>query len=96
MNLKEFLKPDWKKMIVTIVLLGVSFLYIHQVFEEGVNIEYGLPLPSIAKIYPSLVEFGQPLQLYYTPLPVGFAVDLVFWYLVSCSMFWIHSKVKKK
>jgi hypothetical protein len=96
MKWKEFLKPTIMKILILIILFGLSSIFIYPVsITPGMHNEgtRGLPLP----FYNCITSVGV--------LPVvacGFIypfliVDILIWYLVSCLMIiWIYNKVKKK
>jgi len=96
MNWKEFLKPDWKKIILT---LGLFVLF------SSISLVYG-PI-----CFEGCINFGFP-YIFYSKIGVGFSnevqeftvhtnyysmfIDVVIWYLFSCLIFWIYDKFKKK
>ncbi|MBN2202836.1 MAG: hypothetical protein JW700_01430 [Candidatus Aenigmarchaeota archaeon] len=105
MGLKHFLKPDWKKIIVFIVLFLVSSSYkidpkgISGYFYESGSEFYfwGLPIPFYGCNF--LEDYlVSPL----TPSPIcniAFELlipNLIFWYLASCFIIWIYGKVRNK
>jgi len=84
MNWKEFLKPEWRKVILTAILfllilwLGYPHFYPLDFYEMAcVKIEGGGCFPSFEN-------------------PISFIIDVIIWYLLSCPMAWIYDKVKKK
>lgn len=84
MNWKEFFKPTWKKTIIFFILFFTSLL--------------------IALLTTSLV--GAPLQFFYEKLCIGIPncgyrlnwtyliIDLLFWYVLSCFIVYIHEKFR--
>jgi hypothetical protein len=81
MNLKKFLKPDWRKIVIFIVLLIVflpwkSGIIVGELYWRA----WGFPWPILAH------------KLIYQ----GLTLDLIFWYLISCFIIWICDKLKKK
>jgi len=95
MNIKKFLKPDWRKIFVFIILFGISFLYTYPI---GIGIsnqnnkitEYGFPLKFLTCVNDMKTR---PLCLCGFPLLI---FDLIFWYLPSCLIVWIYDKIKKR
>jgi len=81
MNWKQFLKPDWRKVVIFII-----FLIIFLPFKSGISIgelywpAIGLPLPIYAENY--FIYFG-------------LIFDLIFWYIVSLFIVWVYDKFKK-
>ena len=96
MNWKGFLKPDWKKIIIFIILL-IIFLPFKYVVSAALPIIWagrGLPLPIYIDI---LVGEGMVwTTINYPLLGVLLIIDLIFWYFLSCFIVWIYDKVKKK
>lgn len=103
MKWKEFLKPDRRKIMMSI-LIGIfgAFGFMLILVEGGIcGIICGLigcklytTCPFVGNIYASLYV---PLSYIIGKLP--FNLDLlsnfVYWYLLSCLIVWIHEKVKK-
>jgi len=97
MKWKEFLKPTIGKIIIFLLLMGgLNFLIITTTIVTGGRILVGLPLG----FYPIGSFFCQPNTVCVPP-PVEFSwinfmIDIAFWYLVSCLIFLIFSRTKKK
>ena len=97
MKWKEFLKPTVGKIVVFLILMGgLNFLIISTTIIADARILVGLPLG----FYPMGSFFCQPNTACLPP-PVEFSwvnliIDIVCWYLVSCVIIWIYSKIKKK
>jgi hypothetical protein len=92
MNLKQFLRPDWRKIVVFIIL-SLMFVLIKRFPLEWEFIGewkggsilpekpiHNLPMVAVETIYK----------------PINLILDLIFWYLFSCFVIWICDKVKKK
>jgi len=100
MSIKQFLKPDWRKIVVFVLLVVIFFQY--------------FPLPSWSlceeiicpdnKYYYVSWEYGtcykcgtiswseQLLSDYYYPIMfAGFMIN----YLLSCFIVWIYDKLRK-
>ena len=89
MNWKEFLKPNWKKIMIMIILLLISSIRIPKVclfIGTSCPESYGLPLV--------FYEIGYLDNV--TNSPINFIIDLIFWYIVSCIVVTIYDKFKKK
>jgi membrane-bound ClpP family serine protease len=97
MNWKEFLKPDWKKIILTIIILSIQFIFLLQVF---------LPYNFLFMIW---IIFGGYLLFILNALLcsssenlcllgviITFILSAIFWYLFSCLIAWVYDKMKKK
>ncbi len=82
-KLKEFLKPDWKKVLITVLILGITLLYKYEprVFDAYI-VYHGLPLGFIEGFQGG--KMGQVDTLHYSVLPFQMIIDLIIWYLVSC------------
>ncbi len=95
MNWKEFFKPDWRKIVLFIVLF--IFGIIISIFSNSClgcyNVSVGLPLGFYEQIFwPRGMEKTNFLML-------NLVIDIVFCYLFSCLIVWIYDnfrKVKKK
>jgi len=99
MSWKEFLKPDWRKIVITLALIGLSFLYIYEpLIADAYEAYRGLPL----FYWKYFVGAGPLIEGMEVPEPVteflyfNLIIDLIFWYLLSCLIIWIYDKVKKK
>ena len=97
MNFKQFFKPDWRKILIFIILLIIFFgIYKYKFpllageLPESVPAK-GLPLPIYLRvpIYLNLKSLNHLLKVF-------LMIDLIFWYLISCFIVWIYDKVKKK
>jgi hypothetical protein len=86
MNWKEFLKPDWRKIVLTVILMFIPLPMYVDTFCSC----YSPPCQCPKKImfYPLLLSLGIGLLT----LPI----DLVISYLLSCLIVWIYDKRKKK
>ena len=96
MNWKEFLKPDWKKIVIFVILFILfSFLMNNPFYIE----DKGFPLVYLdfAVYGPSLLASGTLID-YRGPIfsIMNLVVDFIFWYLLSCLIIWVYNKVKKK
>ena len=96
MSIKEFLKPDWRKNELFIILFIISTLARAILFPSH---EVGYPHPPFV--------FGMPFVFFYVyPIVelgtinkfnfLGLIVDIIFWYFISCFVFWIFGIFKKK
>ena len=95
MNPKQFLKPDWRK-IVMFIILSIIFLVI---YKYKLSLMVGeLPLLFPAKGLPLLIYIGCPEKMECPEklLKVFLMIDLIFWYFISCLIILIYNKLKKK
>jgi len=89
MNWKEFFKPDWRKILIFLVLFILSSLASIKIY-----------LCNMMGIGPCPIGYGFPLEFLYPILDfknlINLLIDIIFWYLLSCLIIWIYDKVKKK
>ena len=83
MNLKEFLKPDWRKIVITFIL---SFIGIYTLWIPGWHHEE--PTRSII-VFLSLI-FGFPYITSYYHILI-----IIYNYLLSCFIVWIYDRFRK-
>ncbi len=89
MNLKKFLKPDWKKIVIFLLLfffIGLNKRSGACLYSEKGALVYcdnmvGLPLG-----FNLITDYSTPIDF-----PLLFT-DIVFWYLISCLIIWLYSK----
>ena len=82
MNWKEFLKPDWRKVIIFII--GEIFiLSIYYSYANYVMIAISTPIQE------TFITWIVPFLIFVLP------VSLI-WYLLSCLIIWIYDKRKRK
>ena len=96
MTIKQFLKPDWRKLIILTFLIpsGSMFLYPPSTFLE-ILVHAIFMGPSV------LIDINPVLQdsLTYTDLLIKLIIAIFtffYWYLLSCFIVWVYDKVKKK
>jgi len=97
MNWKEFLKPDWRKIVVFVILFILSsfisayFNTIYSAIGFCSSIKAGFPLAFNTEI--SGIECGGDSSNFDI---FSFILDIIFWYLLSCLIVWIYDKFRKK
>jgi len=107
MSWKEILKPDWRKIVISIILtiLGISYMFIPvmyykisifiKIFYLPILLLYGLGWNHLnLSILLRNILSSQLIHLIY--LLISFVFSFIVWYLLSCIMVWIYNKVKKK
>jgi len=97
MKWKEFLVDKRKvivaiKLIVTIALTVISSMLSFSA-QNQVIVSYGFPLSVYSDCRPVL---GCPAGRNYGIDYFGIITNVIFWYLVSCLIFWIYHKGRKK
>jgi hypothetical protein len=96
MGIKQFLKPDSKKIVIFIILFIISTLARanlfpnHEVKYPYSPFVFGIPFVSFY-VYP-VVELGVITKFNF----IGFVGNIIFWYFFSCLIFWFYDKLKKK
>jgi len=103
MNWKEFLKPEWKKVILVIFLFVSStgltrFLGdVHNVYRDNVvlNIlDYIFMAPFI--LFTPLDSLIPTVEILAIIGWLEFIALIFYWYILSCLIIWIYNEVKKK
>jgi hypothetical protein len=84
MSIKKFLKPDWRKIVLIIILLIISSLSTWGIIISQTNL--GFPFAYFKGHFGELSEFDI----------IALFLNIIFYYLFSCFVIWIYSKVKKK
>jgi len=97
MTIKQFLKPDWRKIVVTVIFLIYSVI---------INIYfYSVDLTSTASIMlllayflnlPYTILFSQELIPYQFEFICFIIIGFIYQYLLSCLIIWIYDKFRKK
>ena len=92
MKIKQFLKSDWRKIVITIVFFIISiftaYLYVKLSYPSWLmNLDKVLLFPSFF-----ILEI---LNLRNTPNGVLYFFNFIFWYLFSCLIIWIYDKFRK-
>ena len=96
MNWKEFLKPDWIKIVIFVILMGgLNYFIISTTEILDARILVGLPLGFWPKgsFY---VQSGGPIPPTVEFSSINFIIDIIFWYLISCVIVFVYRKTKKK
>ncbi len=99
MTLKQFLKPDWRKIVVFVVLFIPTAVIPNFGFGiwwggADIGISYGFPFNFYG-------YGGGPELLPGEFIPVYFHYEaivenIIIWYLLSCLIVWIYDKVRKR
>jgi hypothetical protein len=98
MNWKEFLKPDWRKLFIVIILgllsyfYGVDYCYMPPC-PEGMGCAQACSIRANPFLWgPGFIFFGHDAAKQISSVILG----IVYWYLISCLIVWIYYKLKKK
>lgn len=101
-TIKEFLKPDWKKVLITLALIAVSLLFVYTpTFPEPDELGRvaivdfyttgrAWPLPYLT------INIGGGVAQGFSIFYLGLVVDLFFWYLISCLIIFVYNKLRGK
>jgi hypothetical protein len=98
MSLKEFLKPDWRKIVLTIVLflIGIFSAIFTNSFYSIIPTVFLWPIAFLCS-HPPAPEGEFPT---YGPCIlgglIGLIIDIFYLYLISCLIIWVYNRVKKK
>jgi len=104
MILKQFLKPDWRKIVIFIIVLIVIYFLPIYPCQTIISPWMGRPRHTKTEFIPVWYVISKrfnwgiksdPLQTWNcNPLFILFL--LIVLYLLSCLIIWIYDKVKKK
>ncbi len=104
-TIKEFLKPNWKKIIIAIIFIITSLLFVYDhilpllksesdcmtevTIVDFYTIARGFPLPYL------LIDIGGGIAQGFSIFYLGLLVDSIFWYFFSCLVIFIWNKFRK-
>jgi len=93
MNIRQFLEPDWRKIVITIVL----FAFLFYSFDGKYPIEYMyIAMGGCRETDGGMVCIGSGYGYNWA----YFFLDIFIWaiisYLLSCLIIWIYDKLRKK
>ena len=104
-SIKLFLMPDYKKILLTLFLTGLSLFFVHtpiypfdqqpdesgrMVLSDFWLIQRGWPLPY------SITHIGFGDAYGYSIFYPGLVINLIFGYFVSCLIIFLYNKLKNK
>jgi hypothetical protein len=92
-SVRQFLKPDWRRILITLVVLGLTYFYEVDCSPGGVFTceAYGLPTSYLRMSSGDFVYDPE-----YSVLWLGLVADLVCWYLVSCAIVFALAQLKRR
>jgi len=103
MSWKEFLKPDWKKIVISIITLHflvgfVSFIYLSfaSLITDVTFVEGPLWLLKFFLLGTGWLLVGGLFSLFPIFGLIFMIVIILVAYAFSCLLIWIYNKVKKK
>jgi len=92
---KEFLKPDWKKLLIFLISISLVTIFLQPSDYSGIEEEtyyFAFPLISIIKIGRDCVPCG--LVARYAVDYLGLVTNLIFWYIISSAVITLYDMVK--
>jgi len=100
MVLKEFFKPTWIKILITIILLLITLFYkwSNHCIGDVCRLR-GLPIPFADEIGGKFYFYILGYSTYYgfsSFFLISLILDIIFWYLISCLIIWIYNKIKNR
>jgi hypothetical protein len=99
MNIKQFLKPDWRKIIVVVIFILTSFISAFYIHCYGLCFQITKFLDDALNIFPIFIDNTFPMINRSTNANgflFFFAITFLWYYFVSCLIFWIYDKFRKK
>jgi len=95
MKLKQFLKPDWRKIVVFAIIFIITYILVYDcgdILSSALCEARGFPMTcwsrhTVSKMPPRMED----VISYF-----GLITDLIIWYLLSCLIVWIYDKFRKR
>jgi len=98
MTLKQFLKPDWRKIVIIIFIiisLLIPWVFMRTGPGTGMDIEHFTFFLFSWIFLPLFQPCGYISGSICSTIPF-FVIHVIYWYFLSCLIIWIYDKVKKK
>ncbi len=100
MNLKQFLKPGWRKILILVIFaIYCSYIWFSGNFALTTSCGWNLMtcyydayLPALIIVLPVLPFFFS--WLIHSYFELGFLLTVLYWYLISCLIVWVYDKLK--
>jgi hypothetical protein len=93
MNIKHFLKPDWRKIVIFVVLFIAIFLIGYYKYLTLDSWTFGIPFEFSSGYgpcpYPNVIECNKNNFIF-------LVLDIIIWYILSCLIIWVYDKFRKK
>jgi len=95
MNFKQFLNPDWRKIVIFIIFLLLTFILVFGSFALPPS-KRGEEYYIVLFLY-YFLAFPIELTAYSDPVLglLGFIINIFYLYLLSCFIVWIYDKFRK-
>ena len=99
MGCKEFLRPEWKKIILFIAILIPALLLSYNGLDcismgGGCTHYNGFPFPYYSIYDPAALPNGSPSSESSNYFLI--ILDIIFWYLSVCVVFYSYDKLRNK
>ena len=91
-SVKQFLRPDWRKILLALILSGLTYFYKVNCLPPGmlgVCEGYGFPVSYLRMSGGDFVYWPQ-----YSILWLGLVVDLIFWYFICSAIVFAFIRFK--
>ena len=103
MNLKQFLKPEWRKIAIFLILIGSTYFLplIPMSFKCPPCPPGAICVPCRPQAFnlmrlPEVLNYIKPVEYGYMIHYPLLLIELTIFYLLSCLIIWIYDKLKKK
>jgi len=104
-NINQFIKPDWRKLLIFLLFVSLITIIFQSSIMGGWSIKettyFILPFPSITHREISCDNIPTPYASECKPESsfkinyLNLALNIAFWYLLSCLIIWIFDKFRK-
>jgi hypothetical protein len=97
MDFWKFIKPDWRKIVLFLILLILTSITPNLGFDiwwtgADMGTNYGFPFSFYGCCGGPPLMYGQPVPTY--SHPIALIEDILLWYLISCLIVWVFDKLK--
>jgi len=98
MDLKQFLKPDKRKItfFVIILVMGVITVISSKYYQSLMAGEKPFWLDEVLATFTLIFTPLNTLAKTWEEIPISFLENLVYFYILSCCIFWIYDSIKKE
>ncbi len=100
-QVKKFLKPDWRKIVLIVVLFFIATSLTGKLNKEIDNNPLYGPIGFFMNNRDVYKEWGFPLKWLKIGggekiISLSLVGDLIFWYFISCLLIFVWDKIKNK
>ncbi len=89
MTLKQFLKPDWKKIVIFLLLfvfIGLNKRNGACLYNEKNVLVYCDSMVGLPLEFNLITDYSAPIDF------LHLFINIIFWYLISCLITWLYDK----